>query len=182
MNEIRPLVRLNPGEEILFMIRRHLFVFYARLISLVVLFFIPLFFAVLLIRFFENVYDGLSGGLLFGFFYMLWLIVLWFIFFLRWTDYYLDVWIVTNMRVIDIEHKGIFNSEVSTFRLEEVRDVTVEMKGVVAAFLKFGTVTIHTAGEGVDFIIKDAAHPLELKESLLRAQGALLEKHPSSTV
>lgn len=180
----RPLVTLEPGEEILFSIRRHLFVFYARVTSLVVLFFIPLFIAVFGISYLEKLFETMSGEAVFAFFFTLWLVVLWILFFVRWTDYYLDVWVVTGKRVIDIEHKGIFNSQVSTFRLEEIRDVTVEMKGVIAAFLKFGTVYIHTAGEATDFVIHDAARPFELKEALLRAQGKMLDtrSNPTSTV
>lgn len=177
----RPLVTLEPGEEILFSIRRHLFVFYARVTSLVVLFFIPLFIAVFGISYLEGIFEDISGKMVFAFFFTLWLVVLWVLFFVRWTDYYLDVWIVTGKRVIDIEHKGIFNSQVSTFRLEEIRDVTVEMKGVIAAFLKFGTVYIHTAGEATDFVIRDAARPFELKEALLRAQGKMLDARSNNT-
>lgn len=179
----RPLVTLEPGEEIQFTIRRHLFVFYARVVSIIVLFFIPLFISVFGISYLERVFDFMPAIATFCFLFLLWLVILWELFFVRFTDYYLDIWIITSKRVIDIEHKGIFNSQISTFRLEEVRDVTVEIKGVVAAFLKFGTVHIHTAGDGADFVIKDAANPLELKEALLRAQGKTLASMPSrSTV
>jgi len=48
-----------------------------------------------------------------------------------WTDYYLDIWIVTNMRVIDMEQKSLFHRQTSTFRLDKIQDVTVEINGIV---------------------------------------------------
>lgn len=168
------LVQLEDGEHIVLEIRRHLFVFYARIAFIVVLFFIPLFFAPLLIS--TASAAGAPGGIMFTFYFFVWLLALWVIFFMHWTDYYLDVWIVTNRRVIDVEQKGVFHFEVSTFRLEQIQDVTIEVKGVLATFLKFGTIHIHTAGESPDFVIRDAANPIDVKEALIRTHGTAMER------
>ncbi len=173
MHGTEPLITLEPGEQILLSVRRHLFVFYARIIFILILLIVPLFAAPFVIPFFGRIAPGMSENAFFWALYSLWLTIVWILFFLRWTDYYLDVWIITNQRVIDIEHRGVFNSEVSTFRLEHIEDVTVEVHGVIATFLKFGTVHIHTAGESPDFVIRDANRPFEIKNALMRAQGGV---------
>ncbi len=181
MHGTEPLITLEAGEKILLSVRRHLFVFYSRIIFILVLILVPLFAAPFTIPFFERTAPELSGIAFFFALYTLWLTVVWILFFLRWTDYYLDVWVVTNQRVIDIEHHGIFHSEVSTFRLEHIEDVTVEVSGILATLLKFGTVHIHTAGESPDFVIKNAARPFDIKNALMRAQGNVSTLSSSST-
>lgn len=170
------LVNLENGETVLLQVRRHLFVFYMRILFVVLLFFAPLFFTPWIAALLGNVFS-VSGPLLFTAVFLLWTLTLWLVFFLQWTDYYLDVWIITDRRVIDIEQKGVFNFEISTFRLEQIQDVTIEVRGVIATLLKFGTIHVHTAGESPNFIIHDAAHPLEVKEALMRAHGTSMATH-----
>jgi membrane protein YdbS with pleckstrin-like domain len=99
----------------------------------------------------------------FGFFYTVWLTILWIIFFIEWTDYYLDVWIVTNHRVVDIDHMGLFARDVSTVRLEDIEDITTEVHGLLATTLKFGTITVQTAGSRDEFYLHNASDPEKAK-------------------
>ncbi len=168
------LVQLENGENVILQIRRHLFVFYMRIAFVVVLVFLPLLLIPVADAALEKIFDA-NGILVFWALYLMWLLVLSTILFVQWTDYYLDVWIVTNKRVIDIEQKGVFNFEVSTFRLEQIQDISIEINGIIASFLKFGTIHIHTAGESPNLTIRDAARPIEVKEALMRAHGAVMD-------
>ena len=87
----------------------------------------------------------------------------WLYFFMIWTDYYLDVWIVTSKRIIDVEQRGLFNREVSEFKLYRIQDITIEVKGVLQTFLKYGDVHIQTAGEKQEFIFKQIPNPNSVK-------------------
>ena len=107
-----------------------------------------------------------SGVALFLFFWGVWLFLLWIIFVTFWTDYYLDVWYVTNHRIIDVEQRGLFNRTVSSFRFDQIQDVTVEIPGLLATVIDFGTVKIRTASEET-FKFKTAAHPSQLKEKIM---------------
>jgi hypothetical protein len=173
------LVDLEQNEHVLREVRRHLIVFYARVLFLVALLLVPLFLSPLLVLLINKAAGGSAGSIVFGFFYVLWLLIVWVIFFLQWTDYYLDLWIITNKRIFDIEQNGVFTREVSVFRLENLQDITIEVSGFIATLLKYGTVHIHTAGESHDFTIKDAARPVEVKNIIMRAHSALLEEPPA---
>ena len=94
------------------------------------------------------------------------LLVLLIVFFLFWTDYYLDVWFVTNLRVVAIEQRGLFNRSVSTFRLDMIQDATVKVPGILATILRFGTVEVRTASND-SFKFKGSAHPNELKQLIV---------------
>ena len=74
--------------------------------------------------------------------------------FTNFVDYYLDVWIVTNQRVINIEQKGLFSRIVSEKDLGKMQDITSEVDGFFATLLNYGDVHIQTAGETERFIFR----------------------------
>ena len=70
---------------------------------------------------------------------------LWLYGFLLWIDYWLDVWIVTDERVINIEQKGLFSRSVSELHFYNVQDVTTSVRGVIPTLLNYGDVEVQTA-------------------------------------
>lgn len=173
---ITKLISLTPGEEVLMEVRRHMIVFYARILILVGLFFFPLFISPFIVMLIDRVAPAEIGAVVFGFLFTLWLIVIWMTFFYQWTDYYLDVWIITNKRIFDIDQKGFFNRNISTCRIEQLQDVSITVDGIAATFFKYGTIHIHTAGESHDFTITNAANPLDVKNIIMQAHGKTIDE------
>jgi len=99
-------------------------------------------------------------------------LLLWMHFFASWSDHWLDAWVVTNKRVIDIEQHGFFHREVSSFPLERIQDVTYNISGAVAMWLHFGDVRIQTASISDDFVMKKVPFPEDIKEHLLKVLEA----------
>lgn len=110
------------------------------------------------------------------------LLIAWMIFFIIWTNYYLDVLIVTNERIIDIEQRGFFHRELSTVRLENIQDITVNISGVLATFLDYGTLKIQTAAESREFIIHDVPEPNKVKSTIYDLHNKQLEAPQSVKV
>ena len=79
------------------------------------------------------------------------------------TDYWLDVWIVTNERVMNAEQHGLFNRLVSEVHLEQIQDITSETKGFAETFLTYGDVYVQTAGERERFRFKNVDNPDDVK-------------------
>lgn len=171
------MIKFEEGEQNLKVIRRHWFVILPVLLGTVVLAFAPcllykLFTSDLLglnqaIR--DSVLNSIDSWKVFG--YSIWLLILWVVFFMEWTDYYLDLWIITDRRIIDVEQKGFFHREVTSFAYNQIQDITVETKGLLETFLKFGTLHIQTAGHNRDIIIKSAQNPEEARSLVLKLQG-----------
>ena len=86
----------------------------------------------------------------------------------QFTDYYLDTWIVTNERIINIEQNGLFSRIVSELHLNQVQDVTSETKGIIATFLSYGDVQIQTAGTRGRFNFKQVDNPEKVKRVITR--------------
>lgn len=105
-----------------------------------------------------------------------WLLILWVWFFTLWTEYFLDVWVVTDRRVINIEQKSLFHREQSTLRMERIQDVTTEVSGIVATVLDFGDIYVQTAGETREFVIKGIGKPDRVKQTILEYLDKTVER------
>jgi uncharacterized membrane protein YdbT with pleckstrin-like domain len=113
--------------------------------------------------------------------YVLYVLQIWNFIFIAWTNYFLDMWVVTNHRVINIDQRNLFYRDMTTLMIEKIQDVTVEVRGVLATLFGFGKLTLRTAGEGEDISIRFAAHPQYAKDMIIEAQeGARLAGNTDS--
>ncbi len=179
-------IKLDEDEHIIESIQKHWFVILSYVIVLFFLSLVPLIFiAILKIVFSSFDLTRIMAGdptSLLMFLYSIWLLALWTVLFFRWTDYYLDVWYVTNKRVIDVEQKGIFRREISTVHYESIEDVTTHISGAIETVLKFGDINIQTSGESREFIIKNASDPDKAKEIILTQYRKVIEKPKPVTI
>jgi hypothetical protein len=95
----------------------------------------------------------------------------------QFTDYYLDTWVVTTERIINIEQRGLFSRVVSTLHLNQIQDVTSETHGFLNTFLTYGDVYIQTAGTRERFNFKTIDNPEEVKNAILELVEADKRRH-----
>lgn len=93
---------------------------------------------------------------------------LWLYSFLVWIDYYFDVWIVTNERIVNIEQKGLFTRRISELRFSRIQDVTATVNGIVPTVLNFGDVHVQTAAEEERFVFRQVSDPFAVKDAVMR--------------
>ncbi|HCC22601.1 TPA: hypothetical protein DF272_00255 [Candidatus Falkowbacteria bacterium] len=169
----------KPNEKILMFIRRHWIVVAKIIILSILISVLPIAFYL----FFARQYEFLSQDLyrsvyvLFNSAYALFVILFTFSNFI---DYYLDVWIVTDMRVINIEQKGLFAREMSEKELGRMQDITSEIKGFWATVFHFGDVHIQTAGEEQRFIFKQIPEADEVTRQISDLAAEYRKAHPES--
>lgn len=108
--------------------------------------------------------------------YLLWLIALWIGFFIFWTDFYLDIWIITDKRIIDIEQKGLFSRTTSALRHDNIQDSTISQGGLIATMLGFGTIKIQSAAADIQITIPYATSPQKVKELIMHLHDITLDK------
>lgn len=89
-------------------------------------------------------------------------------FFQEFIDYYLDTWIVTTERIINIEQQGLFNRVASEMHLPLIQDSSAEIKGMIQTFLDYGDVHIQSAGESQRFNFKNVPHPEQVRMTILQ--------------
>ncbi|MFA4845320.1 MAG: PH domain-containing protein [Patescibacteria group bacterium] len=96
----------------------------------------------------------------------------WLFAFLEFTDYYLDTWIITNERIINIEQEGLFNRTASELDLASVQDATAEIRGILQTIFTYGNVFVQTGAEKARFHFKNIDNPEHVKELI----NALVEE------
>lgn len=168
---------LDPGERIVVTIRKHWLVFALKALILGFGGVLPLIIVSVLPPEAVAAFTALpQADIIATFLYLLWLLILWVSVFVLWTNYYLDVWIVSDKRLIDIDQKALFRREITTTRLEKIQDVTVYVDGLLATLFGFGVLTIHTAGDNPDIVIRNAANPGVAKERIMEAYNIVLDR------
>lgn len=95
-------------------------------------------------------------------------------FFIAWVDYYLDVGIVTDQRIIDIDQLGLFRRNIAELDCRMVQDIDSDKSGVLETIFDFGTVTVQTAGERPNFTFHAVPHPDRMVE---RIRDAVSSRH-----
>lgn len=160
------MLKLYENEEVKLVIHKHWFVMARVLAVFFVLIIIPpivlTFLPTATAQFDARVVESLTN-----LFLALYIMILLVFLFLLWMDYYLDMWIITTGRIIDVEQKGLFDREISEIPLQHVQDVTIEVRGLVETFLKFGRIRIQTAGER-EFTIEYAPRLYEAKDIIIK--------------
>lgn len=176
MRQDMRLKDFKPDEKVLVVARHHWFVFIRDVIGLLLLFFVP-FFAIPILGIFVTAGTPtvqIPSG--FGFFFAsFWALIIWQMLFARWTDYYYDVWIITNWRIIDIDQRGFFHRNVATLlNLDHIEDVTTDVNSIIGTLLNFGHIQVQTAAAKREFVFKEAAHPRKIEKIVRDAQEVRL--------
>lgn len=168
MFRLKYLPNKEPDEKIIFFLRRHPFVLMKSLIIFFLIALLPL-------AVYYMLADDLAGWpgdevfmvllrLLIVSFYLFWWLLLYYV----WLDYFLDIWIVTNFRVINIEQEGLFNRKVIEHKLFRVQDVMSLQKGMLPTFLNYGEVHIQTAGAESNVTFEQVPQPHKVAQQVIK--------------
>jgi len=157
-----------PGEQVVLMLHRHGIVAFRILTLFVILTLIPVGVWALIAKGTTILSDDTTltyaiVTMVIAAYALIWGLLL----FIAWLNYYLDVWIVSNERIINIKQLRLFDRVVSEQKLYRVQDVTWEIKGILGNMLKFGKVTIQTAGELEKFSFDDIPDPEAVAKSIM---------------
>lgn len=181
MTKISSKLKLDTDERIILITRKHWFILFGKMLGPVLL----LLFSLIALpalsasapiqTIFERIPEAVAIAI---FLSSLWFLLLWIVIFHIWTDYYLDIWTITTKRIVAINQRGLFNRHISSFRYERLQDIHVEIIGIIATFLDYGTLKAETAGDsGEKFIFSGAPHPRDIKSKIVSATDALSWKH-----
>jgi uncharacterized membrane protein YdbT with pleckstrin-like domain len=151
----------DPDEEIIFKVRKHwlilFFSFFKAFISLIILFIILYLIGFSLVVFY------LALSIIFG----IWFIVTIVYAFYEWAIWYLDLYVLTDKRIIDIEQKTLFSRQVSESSLERIQDVTFETRGFFATFFNYGNIKVETAGKETVISLDQVSEPDKLQKIIV---------------
>ncbi len=165
-------VKQKPKEHIEYILRRHWLTFIPSIGFFLILLAIPPAFYLLINNLFPEVLHSeiiyplciLIGSVYYLFTYMF--------FYIRFIDYYLDLWIITNDRIIDIEQKGLFDRTITELELFRIQDVTTNVTGIFGTIFHYGNLTVTTASNTNSIIFHHIPHPDVIRQELIRLADA----------
>lgn len=162
---------LEPGEHVVREARKHWFLFAVTLLPYVILAVIPFYLHGILAAFpttapyapyivFNTPLMRAALGV--------WLLLVWTGAWSAFTRYFLNLWVLTNKRIVDIKQHGYFNREVSSLLLNRVQDVTTDVNGPLISLLGIGNITVQSAGAVDEFHMNGIPRPEEMRDIIMR--------------
>jgi hypothetical protein len=100
-------------------------------------------------------FAGLFGGIALG--------VL--IFFPSWINWYYSLYIVSDIRMIQITQRGLFHKTFVDLSLKQIQSVNYEVGGLQATLLGYGTILVQTYMG--DLVIHEVHHPAKIYKKLI---------------
>ena len=169
---IDELIQRKPDEKVIFFLREHPVVFLSTVLLIVILALIPVagWFGVQALA--PDLLAGQVSAPALGLLASAYYLVLWLFFLTSFVNYYLEAWIVTDDRIVNIVQKGLFSRTVSEMDLAKIQDVTSEVKGFVPYLFNYGNVFIQTAAEAERFDFQNVHRPHEIRKQLLELAEA----------
>lgn len=169
------MITLLNEEKIILKKRRHWFVIALELAPIVLAAIVPLIALIVgaAVPIVEMVFSEYAIFILY--FLAVWWLLLWSFFFIIWTNYYLDIVVITNKRIIDIEQLGLFARDIVEVRIENIEDIKTAVIGFLPSLLDMGSLYIQTAGESREVIIKNIPNPHEVREVIAKCHDKALK-------
>lgn len=164
MHKLFPSQQEN--EKIYLVVREHWFHLFLKIMAWAL-------FAVFLVLFnryareyVPGLFEGRAGEVthLFTLVYTLFLVLSLFLIFII---YYLNIQIITNLRLVDVDQVGLFSHTVSELHLENIEDVTSETNGFFGTVFNYGMVYVQTAATIERFEFDNVPNPAAIEKLLL---------------
>lgn len=146
-------------EYVLLLLRKHPVTQLGKLIAIVMMLIVPLFFPEV------SFYSALSNQFQTVIKLFWYLLTLGYTFesFLTW---FFNVYIVTDERIIDIDFLSLIYRNVSAAKLDKIEDITAVTSGAAQSIFNYGTVHVQTAAEKTEFEFESVPHPTKVTQFL----------------
>lgn len=156
---------MRPGEKPIMIIKRHWII----LVKLW-LYFLGWIFATSMFYVFWNY---AWAHLLVIIFWMIYSIFL----YIEWLNHELDLYIITNNRIIWVDQVWFLDRKVSECNLWQVQEVWNQTKWLLANLLNYWTITIQTAWNATNFTMDIAPFPIENSRKILNEVDKYRDTH-----
>ena len=139
-------LNLEPNEQIMRVVRHHWAGFLSTAFMIFWMFVIPLVIVIII--------NIATHGLLSRFGNITIMIVSAYLLFMltflmgEWINFYYDVVIITNRRIININQVGLLSRQTSEVSIMQIQNVSADIDGILRSILDFGKISVETAGEG----------------------------------
>lgn len=111
----------------------------------------------------------------------LWWLVLWLGVVATFTRLYLDVWVLTTDRIVEVRQRGYFNRHLSSFFLSRIQNISTDVSGILGTMLRYGSIHVETAGDAPDFEMNGIRDPQTLRDLIIEETDEIHRNHPPTS-
>lgn len=174
---ISHIIKKKDHEKILHVLRRHWFTFLPTLLLFSFLAILPPIVYGVASNMIPSVLEQDTtqgiGTLVISLYYLAILLFL----YTEFVVFYLDVWVITDERIVDIEQITLFSRTISEADLFHIQDVTSDVHGIFPSLLHYGILRVKTASETQDIIFHDIPYPDKIREQMIDLSQADRKRH-----
>jgi len=178
---VSEIIRQKPYEQVKYILHRHALTFIPIILLFVVLASIPLIVYLMTKTLLPSIFEGPTVFPLTVLAASVYYLSIYLFFYGYFVDFYLDLWIVTNDRIIDMEQHGLFNRSITELDLFRIQDVTTQVKGVFPTIFHYGDVVVKTASSNTHIIFEKVPNPNKIREELIRLSDEDRKFHAGPT-
>jgi len=157
-----------PDEKIIKILRKDVFILLVKFTLALVLASLPALVGFIMLSLYPNLLQGEISYPLIALAVSGYSLFIWLFLFFSFIDYYLDVWVITSERIIDVKQEGFFSRTVAELKLFKIQDVTSELKGFSKFIFRYGDVYVQTAGEVQRFAFRQIPNPEEIRDIIIK--------------
>jgi hypothetical protein len=174
--KLHPMVVLQPGERVVFTLKRHPFgilsLYFSGIVAIVLLALLAFYLVPNVLNqndFGSNANTFVYGGM--GVLVVLMILIL----FIATSVYWENQWIVTTDSITQISQNSLFGRQVSQLSMDNLEDVTVDQNGILPHMFNFGLLKVETAGERSKFQFPYCPDPNNYARKILEIHEQFLE-------
>ena len=145
----------DENEQILLVTRRHVITNVKWMFVALIMIIVPLFFS-------DYPFFSILPGTFKFMTLVLWYLMVTAVILEGFFNWYFDVFIVTDERIIDVDFKNLIYKNITTTKIERIEDVTYNVSGALPSFMNFGNVLIQTAGAGIEMTPQGTSPYIEI--------------------
>jgi hypothetical protein len=158
----------NPNEQVYIMLRRHIITNFGWIVMSVFMLLLPLIVSAVLSMANIDLYQALPVKQS----YVVGAVLLWYLFtitrsFMKFLDWYFNIYVVTNERVLDFDFSPFAYHKISEAGLESIEDATQENIGFFPMLFNYGDVYVQTAAQRREFDFTSVPKPAWVRDKIM---------------
>lgn len=164
------------NESVYMLLRPHQITNLTWIVTTILFLIAPFIVGGFIIGFFPNFFASLNPSYVVVL-YLFWNCVILMYAFCKYLIWFFSAYLITNNRLVDVDFLGLFNKEYTETLIDNVQDVTSEIKGPIQVVFNYGLVLVQTASEKAEIEFEDVPHPdivTKVIGDLVREKGGIL--------
>jgi len=161
------LIHKKQYEKVVARVRRHFVTYIPTMLFFLLLMMVPLGLYFLIQNIFPFLLTDPVGYPLLTMLASIYYLSLMLFLYTSFIEFYLDLHIITNDRMVDIEQITLFARKIAEVDLYQIQDVSSEIRGFFPTIFKYGDVDVQTAGSVPKFSMKNVPQPHQLRRLIL---------------